>query len=147
MNTDYTVSWSDENSKDINAYTVTVTGIGNYIGSVTRTYTITASNTGVAIAAIADQTYTGAEIKPAITVTKDGNTLNSEYYSIVYSNNINVGTATITILGQQSYSFMETQTFKIVPKDISTNGVINLSATSFTYNGTTQKPTVTSVHW
>lgn len=145
LNTDYTVSWSDENSKDINAYTVTVTGIGNYIGSVTRTYTITASNTGVAIAAIADQTYTGAEIKPAITVTKDGNTLNSEYYSIVYSNNINVGTATITILGQQSYSFMETQTFKIVPKDISTNGVINLSATSFTYNGTTQKPTVTSV--
>ena len=144
-NTDYTVEWSNSDSRDIGAYTVTVKGKGNYIGTVTLTYTITASNTGVAIDAIDDQTYTGAEIKPTITVKKDGNTLSSAYYVVVYNNNVNVGTATITVLGQQSYSFMVTQTFKIVPKDISTNGTINLSGSSFTYNGTTQKPTVTSV--
>ena len=144
-NTDYTVEWSNSDSRDIGAYTVTVKGKGNYIGTVTLTYTITASNTGVAVVAIDDQTYTGAEIKPTITVTKDGNTLSSAYYVVVYNNNVNVGTATITVLGQQSYSFMATQTFKIVPKDISTNGTINLSGSSFTYNGTTQKPTVTSV--
>ena len=50
------------------------------------------------ISAVPDQEYTGAAIKPVITV-KDGSTILKEGtdYLVEYSNNINVGKATITI--------------------------------------------------
>ena len=37
---DYTVKWSNPSSKNAGTYTVTVTGIGDYIGSTDATYTI-----------------------------------------------------------------------------------------------------------
>ena len=39
--TDYTVSYSTENFKDVQEITVTITGEGNYAGTVTKTYQIT----------------------------------------------------------------------------------------------------------
>ena len=39
--TDYTVEYSTENFKDVGTIDVTITGIGNYTGTVTRTYKIT----------------------------------------------------------------------------------------------------------
>ena len=44
--TDYSVKWSDRDSKNAGSYTVTVTGIGHYTGTVEATYTINkAANT------------------------------------------------------------------------------------------------------
>ena len=57
------------------------------------------------IDAIALQIYTGHEICPAITV-KDGSiilTLNADY-SVLYSDNTNAGTATVTITGLGNYA-------------------------------------------
>lgn len=39
--TDYTVKYSTENFKDVGTIDVTITGIGNYTGTVTRTYKVT----------------------------------------------------------------------------------------------------------
>ena len=39
--TDYTVEYSTENFKDVGTIDVTITGIGNYTGTVTRTYKVT----------------------------------------------------------------------------------------------------------
>ena len=42
-------------------------------------------------------TYSGQQIKPDITVTIDGIVISAENYSVAYENNVNAGTATITI--------------------------------------------------
>ncbi len=67
------------------------------------------------IAAIADQTYTGTELKPAVSVT-DGNTtlMEATDYTVSYANNVNVGTATVTVTGIGNYSGTVSTTFVIV---------------------------------
>ncbi len=57
------------------------------------------------VAPIPDQTYTGFEIRPEVSVTVQGEelTLDSDY-SAVYSDNINVGVAKVNVLGLGDYS-------------------------------------------
>ena len=60
--------------------------------------------------------YTGGEIRPTVTVRDhDGNVIDSSEYTVTYSNNIAVGTATIDIKSKLSgnYSFTKTVTFNI----------------------------------
>ena len=45
---------------------------------------------------VPNQTYTGEELKPAISVTKDGQSI-TEGYSVEYTDNVNAGTATATV--------------------------------------------------
>ena len=67
------------------------------------------------VSAIKDQTYTGKAITPATNVTLNGTILKAgRDYKVNYRNNKNVGTATITITGQGSYTGTLTTTFKIV---------------------------------
>ncbi len=71
--------------------------------------------------AIADQSYTGSEVKPAVTgVTVGGKVLaeNSDYV-LSYSDNIKAGKATVTVGGIGLYSGTKTITFNIKAKDIS----------------------------
>ena len=52
----------------------------------------------VSIEAIADQTYTGSAIEPALTVKAGEKTLTlTDDYTVTYTNNVNAGTATATI--------------------------------------------------
>jgi len=74
------------------------------------------TNTDISITAIADQTYTGAALTPAVTV-KDGETDITDQCDIVYKNNTDVGTATVTITAKAAstlYSGETTTTFEIV---------------------------------
>lgn len=68
------------------------------------------------IAPIPDQEYTGKAITPPLNVTQAGKALALDKdYSAVYSNNINVGTARVTVTGLGDYSiFGSTGNFKIV---------------------------------
>lgn len=73
------------------------------------------------IEAIANQTYTGQALTPAITV-KDGETtltLNTDY-TVAYADNTNVGTATVTVTAKEGsdYSGTASKTFNIVKADI-----------------------------
>ena len=93
------------------------------------------------IADIDDQIYTGSEIKPVVYVSgKSGSLTEGIDYTCTYSNNINVGTATITVNGKGIYAGTETVTFKIVPKDISQAQEKALDAVI--YNGNEQKPDI-----
>lgn len=56
--------------------------------------------------------YDGSEQKPDVTVTADGEILNNENYSVTYTNNKNVGTATVTIEGK-TYDGTVQKTFEI----------------------------------
>ena len=67
------------------------------------------------IAAIANQTYTGSAITPAVTVTLGATTLvRNTDYTVAYANNTNVGTATVTVTGIGSYTGSKQTTFQIV---------------------------------
>ena len=61
-------------------------------------------------------TYTGSEIRPAVTV-KDGETVvSADEYEVTYSNNTNVGTATVTVKAKENgmYTFEDLHaTFEI----------------------------------
>ena len=77
---------------------------------------------------IADQTYTGTELKPAVKVTKNGKVIETGY-SVEYSANTNVGTATATV--KVGDTVIGTATFNIVKATPS----ITISATPDTLTG------------
>ena len=57
------------------------------------------------IGSIAAQTYTGKEITPSVTVKYNGITLtNGTDYTVLYSNHVDTGTATVTITGKGYYT-------------------------------------------
>ncbi|MCR5846590.1 MAG: S-layer homology domain-containing protein [Lachnospiraceae bacterium] len=139
--TDYTVSYS--NNINAGTATVTVTGAGNYVGTTTATFSIAAKSVnGLTISSIGDYTYNGLAIIPDITV-KDGNKLLTENkdYSIEYFDNINTGTATVTITGKGNYSGSRNETFNILAKSISGTDIDSIS--DKTYSGSAITPNVT----
>ena len=64
--------------------------------------------------------YTGKAITPAVTLKSGSITLkNGTHYTVKYTNNTKVGTATITITGKGAYWGTVKKTFKIYPKGTS----------------------------
>lgn len=71
------------------------------------------------IASVANQAYTGANIAPDPVITYDNHLLIKDTdYTVSYSNNKNIGIATIKITGKGNYLGSKTTTFKIVPKTV-----------------------------
>ena len=86
---------------------------------------------------IADQTYTGSALEPAVKVTKNGEEI-TEGFRVEYDNNTNVGTATATV--KVGDTVIGTATFNIVKATPS----ISISADPATMSGSgTVKLTVT----
>lgn len=77
------------------------------------------TNADITIDPIADQTYTGSALVPAVTVRDYEEPINDRC-DISYSNNINAGTATVTIKPKEgeSYAGEVTTTFKIAPQGV-----------------------------
>ena len=141
-NTDYTVVYSD----NVNAgtATVTITGIGNYAGVLTRNYTIVARDFNKCTVTLGASSfnYSGAAKAPSVAVKYGSAALKKNVdYTVVYSDNVNAGTATVTITGIGNYSGVITKNYTIVGRDIS-KATVTLGAASFTYNGKAKCPSV-----
>lgn len=102
---------------------VTVTAVGDkYGGTISTNYRMVEADKDISKAkiTIAVQTYSGEEIELApadIKVQLKGVTIPvSEYEIVGYSNNINKGTAKVTIHGINGYGGTKTATFKIKGK-------------------------------
>ena len=68
---------------------------------------------------IPTQTYTGEEIKPGITLKNGAVTLDgSTDYTVEYSTNTNVGTATVKVTGKGNYSGTVEKNFTIIAAEI-----------------------------
>jgi len=138
--TDYTVSYS--NNMNVGKASVTIQFAGLYSGTVTKYFNIVAKDAGgIVLSDISNQTYTGSAITPTITV-KDGSKelVKDTDYTLSYSNNINAGTATITVTFKGNYSGSKTINFTIHPK---TSEGLNISAINdMTYTGTIITPAV-----
>ena len=112
--TDYTVSYS--NNTKVGTAKVTITGKGNYTGLVSKTYSIKNNFKKATVSGISTKVFTGKNITQSITVKYNGKTLkNGTDYTVSYSNNKNIGTATVKITGKGSYTGTITKTFKINP--------------------------------
>ena len=112
--TDYTVSYS--NNTKVGTAKVTITGKGNYTGSVSKTYSIKNNFKKATISGISNKSYTGKNITQSITVKYNGKTLKKGTdYTVSYSCNKNIGTATVKVAGKGSYTGTITKTFKINP--------------------------------
>ena len=112
--TDYTVSYS--NNTKVGTAKVTITGKGNYTGSVSKTYSIKNNFKKATVSGISTKAFTGKNITQSITVKYNGKTLkNGTDYTVSYSNNKSIGTATVKIAGKGSYTGTITKTFKINP--------------------------------
>ena len=112
--TDYTVSYS--NNIKVGTAKVTITGKGNYTGSVSKTYSIKNNFKKATVSGISTKAFTGKNITQSITVKYNGKTLKKGTdYTVSYSNNKKIGTATVKIAGKGSYTGTITKTFKINP--------------------------------
>jgi hypothetical protein len=112
---DYEVTYSN----NVNAGTATaiVTGKGKYGGTKTATFAITPADlSALTPANIVDQIYSGYNSTPVLTITYNGKDLESGTdYSAKYTNNIYVGTASVTVTGMGNFTGTKTVTFHIVP--------------------------------
>jgi hypothetical protein len=115
-NIDYTLAYT--NNINVGAATVTITGKGNYQGTKTVTFQITPKSINtVAVNPIADQTYRSTAITPDVSI-KDGNKplVKDVDYMLTYANNVNVGSANVTITGKGNYKDTKSMVFRINAK-------------------------------
>lgn len=133
---DYTVTYV--NNEKPGEARAELTGIGNYKGSETLYFTIYGKLP--AVDPIADQTYTGKELTPAIVIP--GLKAGEDYY-MYYEDNQYPGVATVTIYGTGYYKGTATIHFKIIKKTEKFVSNVKLNRTSYTYTGKTIRPSVT----
>lgn len=132
-NKDYTVSY--KNNIDAGKATAVVTGAGRYGGSIETTFEIATADISKASVLIPSQSYTGSELKPDAKVTLNGKTLKAgKDYTASYSDNVKIGTATVTIKGKGNYSGTATGKFEIRKEvlDISKASVNKIDDVTFT---------------
>ena len=134
LNEDYNLIYS--NNVNVGTATITINGIGNYTGSKKVNFNIAPKKLDISSAtvnSIGSKTYTGASIKPSVTVTLNNKTLKlNKDYTVSYSNNKNIGTAKILIKGIGEYEGEKTVTFNIIPPKVT-----NLKSSKRTYNSIT----------
>ena len=91
-------------------------------------------------------TYNGKANTPSVTVKYGSITLiNGINYTVDYKNNINAGTATVTVIGKGIFTGSVTKSFTISKTAIS-SATLKLSGLDCIYDGTEKKPTVTATY-
>lgn len=139
-NTDYSVAFA--NNTNVGTATIKITGKGNYTGTATGTFKIVGTSISGATVTTksASYAYTGTARKPAPVVTLGGKTLvvNTDY-TVAYSNNINAGTATITVTGKGNYAGTAKGTFKVTAVSLA-GASVKTKAASYAYTGSARKP-------
>lgn len=113
---DYTVSY--KNNVNAGTASVVVTGKGNYGGTATETFDISAlSLSAASISKIPIQDYTGKAKKPVPTVKVAGKTLKKgRDFTLKYYWNKRVGTALIDVVGKGNYTGSKSANFTIAKR-------------------------------
>lgn len=118
-------------------YLLKLKGKGNFGGERTVKFDLRA---GISVAkakiiGLVACDYTGNEITQNFTVQVGGAVLSATDYDVVYSNNVNAGTATVKIVGKGNYCGMKKATFKIKPIATLNQVSFAFSSTSVDYTG------------
>lgn len=120
----------DKDYVDVRVY---VNGKANYTGRSAKFATVRLYKPGYEVkslsAEVADNgielskpemSYTGKKLKPVVRKVKlkDGTTLAKKYYSVIYTNNKNIGKATVKVVGKNGYFGTVKTTFEIKPAKV-----------------------------
>ena len=138
---------------DVGDYTTTVAlkDSANYewtdgtTGNLTLNWKIIQATITDASVTLPQATYrvTGSAITPEPTVVVKGRTLVKDTdYTVSYTDNTNIGTATVTVTGKNNYKGTGIATFEIADKEVLTISGLNNNE-EFTYDGTSKTPTGT----
>ena len=113
---DYTISYGA--NKNVGTGTVTVTGIGNYYGTIKESFKIKAKKiTPTVTLSKTSFTYNGKVQKPKVTVKDGKTTLPTSQYTVSWSKGLkNVGTYTATVTLKGNYSGKKSVSYNIIPK-------------------------------
>lgn len=114
--TDYKLTY--RNNVNAGTASVTITGIHQYSGSVTKSFIINKQSiAGGNVKYASSVVYTGSALKPTVSVTCASKILKSGTdYTVTYKNNKNIGKASVIITGKGNYAGTLTKTFNITVK-------------------------------
>jgi MBG domain/MBG domain (YGX type)/Viral BACON domain len=115
-----TLTYNGSATAPINVGTYAVTGTishATYIGQTNGTLTVTPKSvSGLTIADVGPFTYDGLAKTPSPSISDGATMLVKEtHYTLGYSSNTNVGTATLTLNGIGNYAGSKGSTFEITP--------------------------------
>ena len=110
------------------------------------TFTISPAPLGDAAVTLASDSveYSGSAQKPEVTSVSlpDGTVLPAAGYTVTYANNINVGTATVTITAAGNYEGTAQTTFAITPRAISGATIAKIAAKTYAAKALKPAPVV-----
>ena len=120
--------------------------IGNYSGTATSSFDIipdVLNQEKVSISETTAQTYTGSAITPTLTIKYGDVTLvKDKDYTLTYTDNINVGTAKVSIAFVGNYSGTASTSFEITARVVAEDDktIIIQAIPNQTYTGSEIKP-------
>ena len=140
---DYKVGYKS----NLNAGTaqIDIQGINNYRGTLTKEFTINKEKISKCTYSISnrDVFYTGKKIEPEVKLYYKGKTIKQGTdYIVAYSDNIDVGKATVTVTGSGKNFTGSGKFYFNILKDNIADLSISLSETSYTYDGEAKRPSV-----
>lgn len=157
-NVDYTLEYVDTADgayKEAGTYIVKVTGKGNYTGTryvyITITKRVMMEDVSISVPDSVKfnngKAYASVEeieaCEPVVSVKYNANTLiENTDYTLTYTNNKEIGTASVTITGKGAYIGSRTVFFKIVGTDIGTASVTGIVNQYYTGEALTQSAPV-----
>ncbi len=149
-NKDYEITWP-EDTTNISAKKFTITGKGNYTGTLTETYSIVGTDiTNLEFISSPDEfKYNRQSQKPEISVTEGEKILEEKlHYNIVWpEDTTNVGLKTFTVTGQDEngYSGKKQFEYRITPVDAQEIDV-KINSDHFYLNGKDMVPEVVATY-
>ena len=141
---DYNLTYTD--NVNIGTAKINITFINNYSGTAESSFNIipdVLNQEKVSISEIAKQTYTGKEITPAPTIKYGDVTLvKDKDYTLTYADNVNVGTAKVSIAFIGNYSGTASTSFEITARVVAEDDktIIIQAIPNQTYTGSEIKP-------
>ena len=149
---DYTVIWPEE-SVQPGTYTLTVTGIGDYTGSVSADYTIVETQEKIVLTSLElSQTefyYNGETQRPQVRKINGSTALvEGRDYEVTWpAESVDAGTYTVTVIGIGDFTGTVSASYTIhEPKEPVELYHVRLTKASFTYNGKDQRPKISQVN-
>jgi hypothetical protein len=137
--TDFTAEY--ENNTDTGIATVTLTGIGNYSGTASATFSITpAEITSRMIEYLYWEFYNGKEYRPVLRIIyNDVQLIEGRDYAVAYKNNKDATTATCVITGLGNFTGKCIKNFAIrrITLDKVTVASVDATTEKLTYGGMT----------
>ena len=141
--TDYELQYADNTV--VGTASVTVTGLGNFSGTTTKSFAITPKSAALLTVTLGATSYRydGSAKYPDVTVRDGAKELTEGTdYEVRYSGNTNAGDAVVTVTGLNNYGGSTTAGFKIYAKSLA-DAEMSLSNTVFAFDGTNKCPKVT----